>query len=816
MAGGKGTRLKPLTCSLPKPMVPILNRPVMEYTVDLLKNHGITEIGVTLAYMPTMITDYFESGEEWGVKLHYFIEETPLGTGGSVKNAEDFIDDTLIIVSGDALTDLDIQKALDYHRQKRSKATLVLRNEAVPIEYGVVITDDSGKIIRFLEKPSWGEVFSNTINTGIYILEPEVLNYFSKGEVFDFSKDLFPRLLQDQVPMYGYVMEEYWCDIGDLGSYQTTHFDILSGQVNLPLIKNGQEQGIWIGDGTTLGHGTKLNPPVFIGRNVSIAAGVEITGPVAIGDNCTIGKTATIKKSILWNQVTLAEKVSLRGAVICTQGDLKQRAKVLENAVIGEGTIISQGVVVKPDVKIWPHKKIEENTVVSQNLVWGSRASKTLFGFRDISGQMNIEFTPEFAARLGSAFASSLKGDPTIVISSDHTTGARLIQRGLLTGISSTGAQGIDLKEAFLPMARFAIKYFGASGGIHVKSAANNPNKINLEFIGCDGGNISRSMEREIENLFNREDFKRCNADRLKREIEVGSFQAVFNQQGIKGISNLHKIRQGNQKIWISSPSPHILEATRAYLKELGSSVMTIYPDHGKKDEEATSMVNSLVEAVKGDPGSIGFFVSECGEELALVDDAGRLVDREKYNLLAAKLLFQGGSKQLIIPYVSSRLIDELAAQYGAKVVKCKSNPASHMKDVLGTVEETGELPLQFTLWYNGIWSIGKILDFLIEQDISLRKLVDQVPDPHVVRREIQCDWKDKGRVMKEMILHHQKDGIELYEGVKINDEKGWALILPDPERPLVNVFTEGYSQEYAEELSTFYSDKIRNLVGRH
>ncbi len=216
MAGGEGTRLRPVTCGIPKPMVPVLNKPVMEYTLELLKEHNITEVAATLAYFPAVITDYFGDGGDFGIKLKYYIEHTPLGTGGSVKNAEDFLSDTFIIISGDALTDIDLERAVKFHREKSSKATLVLKRVSVPLEYGVVITDENGKITSFMEKPSWGEVFSDTINTGIYILEPEVLDYYKKGDNFDFSKDLFPKLLNDNIPMYGYVTKDYWNDIGDL------------------------------------------------------------------------------------------------------------------------------------------------------------------------------------------------------------------------------------------------------------------------------------------------------------------------------------------------------------------------------------------------------------------------------------------------------------------------------------------------------------------------------------------------------------------------------------------------------------------------
>jgi mannose-1-phosphate guanylyltransferase/phosphomannomutase len=183
MAGGEGTRLRPLTCGISKPMVPIANKPVMEHIINLLSKNNIVDIAATLYYLPLSITDYFGSGEKFNVNLKYYIEETPLGTGGSVLNASDFLDDTFIVISGDALTDIDIDKVYKFHKNKKSKATMVLKKEAIPLEYGIVITDKDGRIIRFLEKPSWGEVFSDTVNTGIYIIEPEVLKYYKKETI---------------------------------------------------------------------------------------------------------------------------------------------------------------------------------------------------------------------------------------------------------------------------------------------------------------------------------------------------------------------------------------------------------------------------------------------------------------------------------------------------------------------------------------------------------------------------------------------------------------------------------------------------------
>ena len=226
MAGGEGSRLRPLTCTMPKPMAPVMNLPVMEHIIDLLKKHSITDIGVTLMYMPECITNYFGDGSAFGVKLTYFTEDTPMGTAGSVKAAEEFLSDDFIVISGDALCDIDLSRAIAFHYEKGAEATLVLSPKDIPLEYGVVVTDDNGKIERFLEKPVWSQVFSDTVNTGIYVLNKKVLGYIEKSPC-DFSKDVFTKMLEDKKALYGFVTDGYWCDIGGLDAYRHCHYDIL-------------------------------------------------------------------------------------------------------------------------------------------------------------------------------------------------------------------------------------------------------------------------------------------------------------------------------------------------------------------------------------------------------------------------------------------------------------------------------------------------------------------------------------------------------------------------------------------------------------
>jgi mannose-1-phosphate guanylyltransferase / phosphomannomutase len=258
MAGGEGSRLRPLTSLQPKPMVPIVNQPVMEHIIGLVRHHGITDVVATLAFMPQVIQDYFGDGEEWGTSMSYALEETPLGTAGSVKNAESLLSgDSFIVISGDALTDIDLTEVIEFHKEKGAAVTIALKSMPDPLEFGVVITDAEGRIERFLEKPSWGQVFSDTINTGIYVVEPEVLSHIPEGRPFDFSSELFPLLMEKGYPLYGCVVDGYWCDVGSFESYMQVHRDILDGKARCTFRASRPASGC----GSMRGHGSRAGSP---------------------------------------------------------------------------------------------------------------------------------------------------------------------------------------------------------------------------------------------------------------------------------------------------------------------------------------------------------------------------------------------------------------------------------------------------------------------------------------------------------------------------------------------------------------------------
>src|SRR5919199_1465745 len=276
MAGGKGTRLRPLTSKQPKTMVPIVNTPCMEHIVNLLKDHGFEDILATLEFMPEVIQEYFGDGSGWGVRMEYSVEEEPLGTAGSVKFAEDWLTERFVVISGDALTDVDLGEAVAFHEERGAEATLVLKEVEDPSEFGIVMVEDDGRVSGFLEKPDEEEVFSHTANTGIYILEPGVLKDIPEGQEYDFAEQLFPKLLEDGRPMYGYVMEGYWEDIGNIEQYMGAQKDVLDGRV----------RGV-------RPPGERLQEDVYVGRDVRVDED-QLEGPVVLGDNVWLSSSARV------------------------------------------------------------------------------------------------------------------------------------------------------------------------------------------------------------------------------------------------------------------------------------------------------------------------------------------------------------------------------------------------------------------------------------------------------------------------------------------------------------------------------------------
>ena len=369
MAGGKGTRLRPLTSNQPKPMVPITNVPCMEHVVELLKRHGFEDMLTTLQFMPEYIRDYFGDGSSWGVKIDYSVEEDPLGTAGSVKFAQDGLTERFVIVSGDVLTDADLGKAVSFHEERGAEITLVLKEVEDPSEFGIVVIDDAdGHVQRFLEKPEEGEVFSYTANTGIYVVEPGVLEHIPEGREYDFSEDLFPKFLEEGRPMYGYVMEGYWQDIGNIGQYMDAQRAVLDGKVEGVLPPGEQPwSGVYVGSRVEA-KVEALEGPVVLGNRVRIAHDAHVGPSSVLAPNVHVESGASVVRSIVAEGSSIGEGAKLDGTLVGRSCRVGPGARLLEGSALGDEVGVEEGATVEPGVSVYPGKHIESGADVAEDL----------------------------------------------------------------------------------------------------------------------------------------------------------------------------------------------------------------------------------------------------------------------------------------------------------------------------------------------------------------------------------------------------------------------------------------------------------------
>jgi mannose-1-phosphate guanylyltransferase/phosphomannomutase len=510
LAGGEGTRLRPLTSNQPKPMMPVANRPMMEHIIRLLAEHGFDDIVVTVAFLANHIRTYFGDGSDFGVRMRYATEDTPLGTAGSVRNAAEELDETFLVISGDVLTDIDLSAFVKAHRASGAAGSIALKRVEDPVEFGIVITHEDGSIERFLEKPTWGQVFSDTINTGIYVLEPDVFDYIPHGEVVDFSGDVFPAMLKRGKPLYGYVADGYWEDVGTLEAYLRAHQDILENKVDIEIDGFRLGEDVWLGEGAEVDPAARVDGPAIIGDNCRIEAGAHVREYTVLGRDVVMKHDGSIVRSVVHEHAYLGPAVRLRGSVIGRSCDLRANAAVEEGAVLGDECFVGEHAVVTQGVKVYPFKTVEAGAVVTSSIVWESRGARTLFGRRGVAGLANVDITPEVATRIAMAYGTSLKKGAVVTTSRDTSRIARALKRSIIGGLNLCGVNVEDVELATVPLTRFQVRNSMTDGGISVRLSPKDPNTVEIRILDSSGRDIDEAGQRKIERLLQREDFRRA------------------------------------------------------------------------------------------------------------------------------------------------------------------------------------------------------------------------------------------------------------------------------------------------------------------
>jgi mannose-1-phosphate guanylyltransferase/phosphomannomutase len=803
-------------------MLPIMGEPMLQHILRLLRRHEFTDVVITVQFLASIIRNFFGDGSDLDLSLTYATEDSPLGTAGSVKNAERFLDDTFLVISGDAVTDLDLERIVAFHREKRAAVTVTMQRVDDPLEFGIVITDEDGRVERFLEKPGWGEVFSDQINTGIYVIEPEVLGFIPGDEEFDFAQDLFPLLLEKGLPVYGCVAEGSWTDVGNLDAYLQVHRDVLDRKVNLDFGAFELTGGVWLAEGAEVDPEAHLEGPLFIGPNSRVEGGADVRGYSVVGANVVVKSGAYLERCVVHDNAYVGPQASLRGAVIGKNTDVKHGARVGEGAVVGDECYIGEGAVLNPEVKVYPFKTVEPGALVSQSIIWESMGSRSLFGDRGVAGLVNIDITPEMALRLAMAYSSTLPKRSVLVAARGVTAAARIIKRAMVAGANATGIDIHDLEAVPVPVARFYARSARATAGFYVRVTPQDAASVDMLFFDGRGVDIDAAAQRKIERNFYRDDLRRV----LAHEIGELNFPARGREYYIRELLNVvdvDAIRARRPKLVVDYGFGATSLTGPGVLGRLGVDLLAA---NGTLDEDRAALSEDQIEEhleqlqrLVGSSGAdLGVLFDAAGERVRMVDERGHLLELDEALLVFISLIARSSPyPRIAVPVATTRQAEEIVKRHGGEVVwtpiSAPALMAASEEDgaVFAGAEGGGYIFPEFLAAYDGVMSVVKLLELLAKHRTTLGAVVDEIPPIHLVRREVAMPWEAKGSVMRRL-LERVGDDANTIDGVKVYRGTAWALVVPHPQEPVIRVWAEADTREAAEQLVSEYASLVEGL----
>lgn len=822
LAGGFGTRLKPLTSSLPKPMVPVGNRPLMEHVVNLLQKHGFHDILVLLFFQAEKIMEHFGDGSQHGVRMEYVRPDGDFGTAGSVRYALDRLDDQFLVIAGDVLTDIDLAAARSFHTARKSDATIVLTRHTNPLPYGIVLTDSQSRITRFLEKPTWGEVFSDTVNTGIYILEKSLLEPWTTDRSVDFSHDVFPQALHQGCRLYGPIAEGYWRDVGHVDDYAQAHLDLLSDHVQVswpnPLKAHGKAR-LSAGADCVIDPGARFSGTVVLGDRVSVGAGAHITDSF-IGTGSAIGQGAKVSRSVIWSAVSVGLRSDLHETIIQTGARLGSDCSIRERTIVSELCRLGEHVTVQPGCKIWPHKSVEDGAHVSSSIVWGEHYNRELFTDAKVSGLTNREITPEFAARLGAAFASQFPQGTVLVVARDSSLEARAVTEALKSGITSSGVNVRDLRDTIVPVLRFELSQnHGAprvNGGIYVRRSPDNRQITDAIFFDKAGFDLSGGSSRSVERVFFREDFRRAEPDAMGSIRYSERFLHRYRDAFLSQLS-VRDIRGRSFRIVVDYANGLMSHILPPLLDGMGVDSIALNSPAGEvsamAQEPAYQSLSRIVPAMECD---LGVHIHPAGEKITVVTRDGSVLNSQHLLLVVTELAWRlKPSATIAVPVTATGIVEELAKRNGGKVQRVRSDHLSMMQ-----AAATGEVVLVagtkggfiFPGWQRGAdaaAALAHILELLAKSRSEIGEVATKTAPGQITELAVPCPWRIKGALMRRILEETAQTPREMIDGVRLDLDDAWLWIAPDRRNALFRLQIETKSAERSARILADWTAKF-------
>ena len=822
MAGGFGTRIQPLTNSRPKPMLPIMNRPMMEHTMMMLKDLGITEFIVLLYFKPEIIQDHFKDGSDFGIKISYVVPDGDYGTAGAVKLAQELIgDDNFIIISGDLVTDFDFKKLIDFHESKKSKLSIGLTSVENPLQFGVVIANEDDVIEKFLEKPSWGEVFSDTINTGIYIIEPEILDYIPKGENFDFAKDLFPLLMKEKIELMAHNLSGYWRDVGNPESYREVYEDILSNRVNfkIPGYKKDYPDGVLYSSVEyDLDPSIEIIGTVVLDENVTIKNGTKLNN-VVIGRDVIIGAQCKIKNSIFWETIVVGNNANFDNCLVCNNNIINKNVSAKAGLILAEGCDVGQLASFEQDVIIWPDKRVEEAAIVSHSLILGSKYKNSIFENGSVSGKSNVELSCEMATKLAEAFASQLPVGSRVIVGRDNDKSSRMLKRAFLGGLLSAGVDVVDIKSTPPSVLRYTLAHDSSLvGGAHFKRCTADSLSSEITLFNEEAIRVDNNSSKAIEKAFFTEKFRRVdyaelgNIHETMHHHECLNYRAAVEKRIDHGI-----IKCGGFKVAVDLMHGTTVEIFPSILNYLGveNIVLNAYYDENKLSNITTLKKNSeanISSIVKSLNYDMGLIIYPNAQRVSLVAENGEVLDKIKVLnsvLTLLNLEAKDEKKRVFLPTWAPDIkhFKNLEVERG-KYSNFKAQELMKY-DLIATVDGNFSFT-EFGYTRDAVYASLKIMEMLSCHNVKVSELVKSLDDFYYKTFKIDCSQALKGKMMRKFLEDSKGKKSSSIDGVKIwEDEDDWILMIPDQYSEHLNIYIQAIDESRGEAIYEKYSFKI-------
>jgi mannose-1-phosphate guanylyltransferase / phosphomannomutase len=825
MAGGEGTRLRPLTTSLPKPLLPVLNRPMLEHVLRLLSRHGVTDAVITVQFLASLVRSFTGDGSDVGMRLTYVTEDVPLGTAGSVKNAEAELGrGAFLVISGDAITDIDLTALIEHHRSTGADVTMCLARTHNPVEFGGVVLDEQNRVLRLVEKPGWGQVVSDLVNTGIYVMERDVLAALPGRTQLDWAADVLPSLVASGALVSGFVGTGYWEDVGTLERYRSVHVDALLGRVDLEVPGFEVSSGVWVSDGVELSPEAVVQGPVLLGRNVKVEAGAVIRGPLVLGDNVVVRTGTVAQRCVVHDNVYIGDQCALHGAIVGRGVDLMRSVRLDDGVVVGNDCVVEEEAVLGPDVRVFPAKTIEAGAVLRQSVIWESRGRRSLFSQNGVSGILNVEVTPELAVRLASAYASTLRKGAVVVTARDQSRGARSLKRAVTAALTAGALDVHDLEHSPLPVARHTTERLG-DAGIVVRTTPGEPESIDILLLDADGVDIDEATRRLVDRVYVREEYRRAFPG------EIG--ELTFSQRSITSYVDhvvrsvdLTGVREAGVRVVVDAGHGSAGLVLPSLVGALGVDAFVVNPgldDTRPADtvEETQAALGRLADLVASSRAAFGVRFDRVGERVRLVDDRGHVVDDDRALLLLVDLVSaEARAGAVALPVTATRVAESVAAFHGVQIrwtgvgADAFARLPESTDNLLLAGDGTGGYVIpSVARTPDGLATFARLVGLVARTRLTLGEIDDRIPRSAVVRTEVRTPWAAKGAVMREVAgVARQRVGTstDLTEGIKVIYPDGsWCLVVPDPAEALVRLWAEADTLEESRHMLAGWSEVV-------